>query len=188
MIIGWCLVIDADDQGQTSGEPARLQLLDPPGLLALTFNRSWLRSSFGFRAGRASGTAAGRPPVTGRQLTSAPPWGFNSVPAAFCPGSGHCRCHLGSWTLRPPSPPGAIVRQGATPRLLIAAAASCPRLPGAEDRSAGPLPAGRAPCREIFPELPRDHPGSCYLCRVNIPELGISPAFACSSLGHVKSP
>jgi hypothetical protein len=62
-----------------------------------------------------------------------------------------------------------------------AGAANRPRLPGSQDRSAGRLPAGRTPCREIFAELPRDHPGSCYLHWVNIPEPGISPASACSS-------
>jgi hypothetical protein len=54
-------------------------------------------------------------------------------------------------------------------------------LPGAQDRLAGPLPAGRVPFREIFAEGPHDHPGSCYLNWVNIPEPGISPLFACSS-------
>ena len=71
------------------------------------------------------------------------------------------------------------------------AALRCRELPGcpeAQDRSAGPLPAGRTPCRENFAELPHDHPGSCYLHWVNIPEPGISPVFACSSPRTHKYP
>jgi hypothetical protein len=142
-------------------------------------------------AGQPSGSALlsrRYPPPAGRQLTSAPPWGFKSVPAAFCIGSGHCGCHMGPRTLRPPGPPGAIVRQGANPRILIAAAASCLGCP--EQRTAQQALYGQAGAmpRKLRGTPPHDHPGSCYLHRVNIPEPGIYPRFACSSPSDTLNP